>query len=53
MNKKNNSDKITRKDAIKKMGKYAALTAAGTFIVLKPLKSHATSIPDPGGDPFD
>ena len=29
---------ITRKDAIKKMGKYAALTAAGTFLILNPKK---------------
>jgi hypothetical protein len=52
MKKKNNTDKITRKDAIKKMGKYAALTAVGTFVILNPLKSHASSPPDPGGNPF-
>ena len=27
---------ITRKQAIKKMGKYAALTAIGTFAILNP-----------------
>ncbi len=53
MKKQNNTDKITRKDAIKKMGKYAALTAVGTFVVLNPLKAQAGSPPDPGGDPFD
>jgi len=53
MKKENNSDKITRKDAIKKMGKYAALTAVGTFVILNPLKSQAQSPPDPGGNPFD
>ena len=30
---------ITRKDAIKKMGKYAALTAVGTFMILNPKSS--------------
>ncbi|WP_165764768.1 hypothetical protein [Winogradskyella aurantia] len=53
MNKKNNTDKITRKDALKKMGKYAALTAIGTFVILNPQKSQAQSPPDPGGNPFD
>ena len=44
-----NSDKdITRKDAIKKMGKYAALTAAGTFLILNPKKAQAFS-----GNPKD
>ena len=36
---------ITRKQAIKKMGKYAALTAIGTFAILNPRKLrliHAT-----------
>jgi hypothetical protein len=45
---------ITRKDAIKKMGKYAALTALGTFTVLNPKKAQASSAspspsPSPGG----
>ena len=45
---------ISRKEAIKKMGKYAALTALGTFIVLNPKQAQASSPPpDPGGDPFD
>ncbi|SNR30137.1 hypothetical protein SAMN06265371_1019 [Lutibacter agarilyticus] len=49
---KKNNDQITRKEAIKKMGKYAALTAAGTFLILNPKKAHAQSNPnDPGGDP--
>ena len=34
---------ITRKDAIKKMGKYAALTAMGTFMILNPKKAQAQS----------
>ncbi|WP_299361340.1 hypothetical protein [Winogradskyella sp.] len=53
MKEKNNTDKITRKDAIKKMGKYAALTAVGTFVILNPLKAQTGSPPDPGGNPFD
>ena len=36
---------ITRKQAIKKMGKYAALTAIGTFAILNPKKAQATSAP--------
>ena len=52
---KNNTknDKITRKEAIQKMGKYAALTAAGTFLILNPKKAHAQSnLNDPGGNPL-
>ena len=47
---------ITRKDAIKKMGKYAALTALGTFMILNPKKAQASSAspspnpPPSGGD---
>ncbi len=51
MNKKN-IDTITRNEAIKRMGKYAALTAVGTFLILNPQKAQASSPPDPGGDPF-
>ena len=41
---------ITRKDAIKKMGKYAALSAIGTFLILDPKKAQAHSgTPNPGG----
>jgi hypothetical protein len=50
MKKNSNTDKITRKDAMKKMGKYAALTAVGTFAILNPLKAQGSSIPDPGDD---
>ena len=50
-NKDNNTPSgITRKDAIKKMGKYAALTAVGTFMILNPKKAQAQSTPpNPGG----
>ena len=40
--------KIPRKEAIKKFGKYAAMTAVGTFIVLNPQTSAAQSPPTPG-----
>ena len=40
-----NASGITRKDAIKKMGKYAALTAMGTFMILNPKKAQALSVP--------
>ena len=47
---KNTPSGITRKDAIKKMGKYAALTAVGTFMILNPKKAQANSVaPNPGG----
>jgi hypothetical protein len=43
-NQKNtHKEEITRKEAIKKMGKYAALTALGTFIILNPKKAQAVS----------
>ncbi|WP_179343776.1 hypothetical protein [Winogradskyella ursingii] len=53
MKEEKNTNKITRKDAIKKMGKYAALTAVGTFMILNPQKAQAQSPPDPGGGLFD
>jgi len=54
MSKQTHTDKITRKEAIKKMGKYAAITAVGTFMILNPQKAQAQSIPpDPGENPFD
>ena len=40
----NNND-ISRKEAIKKMGKYAALTAMGTFMILSPVKAQTGSAP--------
>ena len=41
MNKKG----ISRKQAINKLGKYAALTAIGTFTILNPKKAQASSAP--------
>ena len=47
---------ITRKDALKKIGsygKYAALTALGTYIILNPKTAQASSLPtEPGTGGF-
>ncbi|WP_298879506.1 hypothetical protein [uncultured Polaribacter sp.] len=46
-----NIQNISRKEAIKKIGnygKYAALTALGTYMILNPQKAQAQSIEDPG-----
>ena len=46
----NVTNDITRKEAIKKMGKYVALTAMGTFMILNPKKAQAQSgPPEPAG----
>jgi len=51
-NAQDKTQDITRKDAIKKIGnygKYAALTALGTYLILNPQKAQASSVPsDPG-----
>ena len=47
----NTSDSMTSKDAIKKIGnygKYTALTALGTYLILNPQKAQAHSPTDPG-----
>tara|TARA_R110002124_G_scaffold86577_4_gene223725 strand:- start:7636 stop:7806 length:171 start_codon:yes stop_codon:yes gene_type:complete len=49
---KNTEENITRKEAIKKIGsygKYAALTAIGTYILLNPKTAQARSPATPGG----
>lgn len=49
--KNNTSESMTRKDAIKKIGnygKYAALTALGTYLILNPQKAQAQSPTEPG-----
>ena len=55
MNDNKPNNQITRKEALKKMGKYAGITALGTFMILNPKKAHASSPPDPGGgfEPFE
>ncbi|MGK0412979.1 MAG: hypothetical protein ACJA1B_001181 [Polaribacter sp.] len=45
----NNEEHINRKKAIKKIGKYAALTALGTYMILNPQKAQAQSPEAPGG----
>jgi hypothetical protein len=50
-NTQNKVEEITRKDAIKKIGsygKYAALTALGTYMILNPQKAQAASTEAPG-----
>ncbi|WP_170039477.1 hypothetical protein [Polaribacter gangjinensis] len=50
-NQDKNSEEITRKEAIKKIGtygKYAALTAIGTYLILSPKKAQAQSPAEPG-----
>ena len=53
MEKKITKNEITRKEALQRMGKYAALTAVGTFLILNPKQAHASSPPDPGDNPLD
>ncbi|AZJ36585.1 MULTISPECIES: hypothetical protein [Tenacibaculum] len=53
-NTNQNSKDITRKEALKKIGsygKYAALTALGTYMILNPQKAQAAS-PERPGDGF-
>jgi hypothetical protein len=45
------TEEITRKDAIKKIGnygKYAALTALSTYLILNPQQAQAASPEAPG-----
>jgi len=49
--KNRNNELITRKKALQKIGnygKYAALTAIGTYVLLSPKKAQAASPEDPG-----
>lgn len=49
--KNNKEHEISRKEALKKIGsygKYAALTALGTYMILSPKKAQAQSPEDPG-----
>jgi hypothetical protein len=50
--KKQAAAEISRKEAISKIGnygKYAALTALGTYLILNPQKAQAQSPDKPGG----
>ena len=50
MSQKNTHNKdITRKQALKKMGTYAAFAALGTMVILNPAKAQSNSdISNPG-----
>ncbi|TXE09252.1 hypothetical protein ES711_04810 [Gelidibacter salicanalis] len=48
MNTQHPKEVISRKEALQRMGKYAALTAMGTFIILNPKTAQAQS---PGNRP--
>lgn len=53
--KNTNQKEITRKEALKKIadhGKYAALTALGTYLLLDPKKAQAASGPTNPGEGF-
>ena len=48
---KEQQDNISRKEALQKIGnygKYAALTALGTYLILNPQKAQAASPEAPG-----
>ena len=53
---KNQDNNIDRKEALKKIGnygKYAALTALGTYLILNPQKAQASSAsPEAPGSGF-
>lgn len=48
---KKEKDNISRKQALRKLGRYAGMTALGTFMILNPKKAQASSHtpPPPGG----
>jgi hypothetical protein len=48
MEESTDNDCISRKEAVTKISKYAALTALGTFMILSPQKAQAGS-PTHGG----
>ena len=53
-NIENNTEEITRKEALKKIGnygKYTVLTALGTYLILLPQKAQAKS-PETQGTGF-
>ena len=50
-NQQKDTKDISRKEALSKIrnyGKYAALTALGTYMILSPQKAQASSPEDPG-----
>jgi hypothetical protein len=54
-NTQDSTQDISRKDALKKIGnfgKYTALTALGTYMILNPQKAQANSGPSDPGSSF-
>ena len=54
-NTQDSTQDISRKDALKKIGnfgKYTALTALGTYMILNPQTAQANSVPSDPGDGF-
>jgi hypothetical protein len=54
-NTQDSTQDISRKDALKKIGnfgKYTALTALGTYMILNPQKAQASSVPSEPGSGF-
>ncbi|WP_299109651.1 hypothetical protein [uncultured Tenacibaculum sp.] len=52
-NIKHKGNKITRKEALERLGtygKYTALTALGTYLILNPQKAQAQSPETPGNN---
>lgn len=47
--KEESEKKITREEALKKLGKYAAFTAAASILLLTPKASQAQSLPTQRG----
>ncbi|MCD8423480.1 hypothetical protein [Tenacibaculum finnmarkense] len=48
---KKTTENISRKEALEKIknyGKYASLTALGTYLILNPQKAQAASLAPPG-----
>ena len=53
LNNNESKELINRNKALKKLGKYAGITALGTFMILSPKASAQTSTPpEPGGGFF-
>jgi hypothetical protein len=48
INKVSSATNLSRRDALKKAGKYAAFTAIASLVILSPKTSQADSPPDPG-----
>jgi hypothetical protein len=47
-----NTQDFSRKDALKKIGNYTALTAIGTYLIINPQRAQAASWPAAAGAGF-